>query len=351
MTSGTNGWPVAAPEEVGLNSASLCALKQNCCSYVDANIHSVLVVRRGTLVYEQYFEGEDQNWDRQLGRVAFHAGLKHDLRSVTKSVTSLLIGIAVQRKLVEGVDEPILQFFPEYSDLRTPEKDRILLRHLLTMSTGLAWDEYRPYTDPMNSEVQMMQSPDRYRFALERPVLLAPGQVWNYNGGATELLGALFQKIDGRLLDDFAREFLFKPLEITDTEWNKYGERDIPAAASGLRLQPRDMAKIGQLVLARGIWKGQQIVPAEWIDQSIAPQIGCPDTIYFHGYHWWLGRSFVSNREVKWAAGVGLGGQRIFIVPVLDLVVVVTAGLYNSPIQHWLPLHILNRYVLAAIKD
>lgn len=110
------------------------------------------------------------------------------------------------------------------------------------------------------------------------------------------------------------------------------------------------MAKLGQLVLARGMWNGRRIVAAEWIDQSTAPQVTGAST-YFYGYQWWLGRSLVDKREVTWTAGVGLGGQRIFIVPALDLVVVTTAGLYTSSMQSWVPLETLNRFVLAAINE
>ena len=132
-----DGWQVAAPETVGLDGASLCALEDRFRSLAEADLHGVLVVRHRTLVYEQYFAGEDQSWGHPLGTVQFHADTRHDLRSVTKSVTSLLVGIAIGRNLIAGVEEPMFQFFPEYADLRSEEKDRILLRHLLTMSMGL----------------------------------------------------------------------------------------------------------------------------------------------------------------------------------------------------------------------
>jgi CubicO group peptidase (beta-lactamase class C family) len=346
---GPDGWGVAAPEAVGLASASLYALGEHFRTWPEANVHSVLVVRRGVLVYEQYFAGDDEDWGRPMGRVTFDRDTKHDLRSITKSVTSLLVGIAIHRKLLESVDEPIFTFFPEHADLRTPEKDRILLRHLLMMAAGLEWEEWRPSTDPMNSEIRMMYSPDRCRFTLGQPVVEPPGRVWNYSSGASDLLGAVVRKTAARPLEDFAREFLFQPLAITDTAWNTYPESDITSGAGGLRLRPRDMAKLGQLVLDRGRWNGQQIVPADWIDESITPQIGCSDNIYFYGYQWGLGRSLVNKREILWVAASGLGGQRIFVVPALDLVVVITGGLYTSPREARLPVHILNRYVLLAV--
>src|SRR5262249_1350195 len=124
---------------------------------------------------------------------------------------------------------------------------------------------------------------------------------------------------------------------------------DSPAASGGLCMRPRDLAKIGQLVLSRGQWGTRQIISAEWIDDSIAPHIGASDRLYFYGYQWWLGRSLVRGREGIWASAVGYGGQRLFVIPALELVVVITAGHYEDLMQAWLPLVILNRYVLPAV--
>ena len=290
-----------------------------------SNIHSVLVVRHGSLAFEHYRKGSDRHWARSLPDVVHGPTVLHDLRSISKSVTSLLVGIALDRKLISSVDEPVFEYFPEYSDLRTPEKDRITLRHLLTMSAGLEWDENLPYTNPNNSEVAMLRSADRWRFALQPRVVVGPGLDWNYSGGCTELLGAVVRKAARQPIEEFAQETLFSPLGIPDAEWSQYPDK-IAAAASGLRLRSRDLAKIGQLILGRGQWNGKQIVSPGWIDESTAPQIGPADRVYFYGYQWWLGRSLTNGREVTWVLGSGLGGQRLFIVPALDLICVVTAG-------------------------
>ncbi|MGC1342190.1 MAG: serine hydrolase [Candidatus Binataceae bacterium] len=221
------------------------------------------------------------------------------------------------------------------------------LRNLLTMSSGLEWHEIdTPYTSDKNSEIRMDSAPDPYRFALEQSVVAPPGQIWNYNSGSTELLGAILRKATGKPLDQLARSLLFEPLGITDIEWYKYAHGN-PSAAAGLRLRPRDLAKIGQLVLQHGAWNGKQLVPAAWIDASTTPQINGL-LIFFYGYQFWLGRSLINKHEVDWAAAWGLGGQRLFIVPALDLVVVVNAGLYRSDMQAAVPLKILNQYVLQA---
>jgi CubicO group peptidase (beta-lactamase class C family) len=345
-TAGADHWPVAALDSVGLASATLCPLVQRLDTWKEANLHSVVVVRHGSLVFEHYFSGADERRGVKLGEVAFGPETKQDVRSVTKSIVALLLGIAIDHGWVAGIDQPLLSFFPEYADLRTPEKDRITLRHLLTMSAGLRWNEDN-YDDPNNSEVLMDRAPDHYRFVLEQPVVAPAGQLYNYNGGGTALIAAVLQKATGKPLDELARTLLFEPLDITDVEWNRW-DNGTAKAASGLRMRPRDLAKIGQLVLSRGAWNGKQIVPVSWVDAATAPQINGAG-LYFYGYHFWLGRSLVQGREVDWASATGNGGQRVFIVPTLDLVVVLTAGLYNNFNQSWVPIAVMNRLVLAAI--
>jgi CubicO group peptidase (beta-lactamase class C family) len=306
----------------------------------------VLVVRHDKLVFEHYFAGPDERWGRPLGTVTYDASMPHDLRSATKSVVGLVVGIAVERGWIKSIDTPVLSYFPEYADLATPEKQRITVRHLLTMSLGLAWNEDLPYSNPANSERRMTDAPDPYRFVLEQPVEWPAGTAYTYSGGSTALLSAILRRTSGKSLDELARTLLFEPLGITEVGWERYGNGD-PIAASGLRLRPRDLVKIGELVLAHGNWHGRQIVPADWIASATSPQIN-GQGLYFYGYQFWLGRTLVDKRAVDWVAGVGYGGQRLFIVPDLDLVVLVHAGLYQSFLQAYVPLGIFNRYVLAG---
>jgi len=343
-----DGWSIATPGEVGFDPAALCQWSERRIATPRDNIHAILVVRHGKLVFEQYFTGDDERGGRPLGQVTYDRTMLHDLRSVSKTVTSLLVGIALAQKKLASLDQPIFDFFPAYTDLHTPDKARITLRHLLTMSTGLEWDETRtPYTDPNNSAIRMRRSDDPYRYVLSEPVVTPPGTKYNYSSGSTELLGAILHKATGQRLDELARTVLFEPLGITDFEWRKLLNGE-PIAAAGLRLKPRDVAKIGQLVLAHGLWNGGQIVPRDYMDEATAPQIQGAGA-YFYGYQMWVGRSLVHKREIDWAAGLGLGGQRVFVIPSLDLVVVMTAGLYTSPLQGTLTSDILNDVVLPAV--
>src|SRR5262249_53387348 len=148
-----------------------------------------------------YFTGEDKAWAKPLGLMTYHAGLKHDLRSISKSITSLLVGIAVDCGWIASIDAPVFASFPDYADLRSPEKDRITLRHLLTMTAGLAWNEVLPYSNPANSERRMIDATDPYRYVLEQPVARPAGAAYAYNGGLTALLGAILHRVSGRPLD------------------------------------------------------------------------------------------------------------------------------------------------------
>jgi len=313
------------------------------------NLHAVIVARGGKLVLERYYEGEDRRTrGPALGTVKFGPEVKHDLRSVTKSIVGLLYGVALADGKVPDLDQSLVGQFPAYEDLAAdPKRGRMTVRHALSMTLGTEWDEGLPYSDPRNSETAMDRAPDRYRYVLERPMVAEPGTQWNYNGGATAVLAKLISRGTEQPLLDYARETLFEPLGITDVEWvaDSGGE---PFAASGLRMQPRDLAKIGQLILDRGIWDGSQLVPAEWLDQSFTPRVQAGDH-FDYGYQWWLGK--LRHNDQPWIGAFGNGGQRLFIVPSLELVVVITAGNYNKPGNWKLPVAVISKVVLPAVQD
>jgi CubicO group peptidase (beta-lactamase class C family) len=352
-----DGWTVAASEKEGLDPSLLCGIGSRLEGWTEANPHGVVVARHGALVYEHYFTGTDWRLSMSLGDVNFDSRTKHDMRSISKSVASLLVGIALDRGWLTNLDTPIFSFFPDYEELRTPEKDRITLRHLLTMSSGLAWDETSvPYTDPSNTYWQMDTAPRADHYVLARPLAAQPGEVFNYNSGGAELLGIILHKVSGKRLDAFAKEALFDPLGIEDWDWD--GTAGFyPAAASGLRLRPRDLAKIGQLVLQHGVWKGRQIVSSAWIDESMMPRriitgksliFYGPEGISSYGYLWWLGRLPTDHPEHDLIAAAGYGGQRLYILPDLDLVVVATAGVYDGKSSGLTGATALNEFVLPA---
>ena len=346
-----DGWTLATPKDAGFDPGKLCPLDKFIGQWSGAKIHDVVVVRHDKLVLERYYKGTD--YRPSIGHVdvvAFGPTVKHGLFSISKSVTSLLIGIARGEGKFPDLDAPALDHLPaKYADLRTPDTARITLRDLLTMTSGLDWEESRPYGDPKNSVWQMERAPDPYRFVLQQRVTFKPGAAFDYNSGNTELLGLVLARSVGQSIDGYARDKLFGPLGITDFDWVKLRNSGQPFAAAGLRLRPRDMAKLGQLLLNDGQWNGRQVVPKGWVAESTRPRLKAFGLGY--GYQWWLGRTFSKHGWLPWTAGLGYGGQSLFVQPDLDLVVAVTAGDYASPQrdQGMIPLDIFARHVLPAI--
>lgn len=348
---------MAAPEDshlpahknVELDSDRLAAVVSWLKSLEGANIHSILVARRDVLVFEHYRAGPDERWGTPLPAAEHGIETKHDLRSITKVVIGLLAGQVLAASSALSLDARIFDLLPAYADLRSPAKYEITIRHLLTMSAGLEWDENVALADPDHGELRLWRADDPLRCALEPRIVAKPGTLWNYSGACSELLAAVLEKVAGRPVDELARDLLFEPLGIEDFEWARL-KSGSPSASGGLRLNARDLAKLGSLVSMGGRWGERSLLPQDWIRDAISPQIGAPDRLFFYGYHWWLGRSLLRKREVTWAAGLGLGGQRLFILPEFDIVVVITAGHYADAMQAWLPLTILNRFVLPSLR-
>ena len=252
-------------------------------------LHGIVVARHGKIAVERYYAGEDNHWGLPLGEVAHGPETLHDIRSVTKSIVSLLYGIALESGLVPPPDAPLIAQFPRYADLAAdPQRAKLTVEHALTMTLGTEWNEEIPYSNPDNSEIQMEQAPDRLRFVLDRPFAQEPGEKWVYNGGATALIGALIEQGTGKTLDAVC------PGGAVWAAWHRLsinGRRETTAcisAASGLRLTARGLARIGQLVLDKGQAGGRQIVPAAWIEQSTTAKIPMGDG-WDYGYQWWLG--------------------------------------------------------------
>jgi CubicO group peptidase (beta-lactamase class C family) len=347
-----DGWTIAAPDDVGLDGKRLCTIEQRL-KLTDSDIHAVVIARHGKLAFEQYFSGLDQPWGRPEAHYDYDATTLHDMRSATKSVTSLLVGIAVDRRMIRSVNTRVVNFFPELADVKTQGWDSVRLRHLLTMSSGIRWDEQLPWRDPDNDEPHLAFDADPIRYVLSKPIAAPPDTVWVYNGGGTELLGTIIARTSGMPLEAFAREFLFNPLGISNFEWKAY-ENGKTAAAAGLRLRPRDAAKIGQLLLSDGAWNGRQVIPPDWIMQSVIPRfqaVGYFGGTLFYGYQWWMGRSLSQGKEVRWIAAFGWGGQRIFIIPELDMVVMMTSGLFGRPKEGLAQLDILANVIIPSARE
>lgn len=349
-----DGWTTAPLGAVGMDRGPIEAMTNALRRYPEWNIHAVLIERDGRLVYEEYFAGEDQRWGQPLGRVVFDPQTKHDLRSVTKSVVSALVGIALGSEKISSLDKAIADFFPEQASLATAERRRVTLRHALSMSAGLEWNEDVPYTDPLNDEIKMTRSSDPIGYVLSRATVAEPGSTWTYNGGLTQVLGAILERSTAQPLRDYARTVLFEPLGITDVEW--LGDlAGTPSAASGLRLRPRDLAKFGSLYLHRGQWRGRQVIPAEWVSESTRRRIPTRTPASASGtqgyaYQWWHNCYQTAWGTFEARTAVGNGQQRIYVLPELRLVVTVLAGRYNDPTASRLTERLLLEHIIPALR-
>ncbi|HNY31574.1 MAG TPA: serine hydrolase [Fibrobacteria bacterium] len=330
-------WDIASPGSVGFDEKILDKLTQDIKDNKFSNIHAVLVEYDGKLIYEQYFGGPDEIWGRPIGSRDFGRDSLHDLRSVSKSVTSLVLGIALAGNYDSALNRPLPSFFPK---LRTsPDMQTVNLHHALTMTAGIEWNEMtEPYTGSTNDDNRLFSTRDPVALVLNRPLASKPGTDWYYNGGLTQVAAGVVQEVSGKPLDVVAKERLFAPLGITTFDWigSPAWHPSMPAAAWGLRMRARDLAKIGSVCLHDGRWKGRQIVPKEWIERSTrrhVETIGAwsNGNMWGYGYQFWVGNLPQGHRIV---AARGLGDQNIYIVPEEKLVVTTYAGAYNSGVKN-----------------
>jgi len=349
-------WPKIAPAEAGFASDLETRLDNFIHSGRVNNVHGVVIVRRGRMVLEHYYEGDDQVRDIDSravpARVVFTAERRHELRSVTKSIVGLLYGIALGEGKVPALDQPLLAQFPQYTDLPDmAQRRRWTIAQAITMTLGMDWNEEISYDDPRNSWTAMEAVPDRYRYALEQPIVAVAGDRWIYSGGATALVGKIIANGTGRSLPDYARTVLFDPLGIGETVWRVGGDGETNAA-SGLGMRPRDLARIGQMLLDGGTTDGRRIVPADWREASFKPAVRINDRRQY-GYHWYLGevafKSLEGPRKERWVGAMGNGGQRLVVFPELELVVVITAGNYNQRDQGAAPDRVVTEVVLPSL--
>ncbi|MGB3542092.1 serine hydrolase domain-containing protein [Rubrivirga sp.] len=304
--------PTGMPEDVGLVPTYLEAASRQIAGDDDHELHSMLVVRNGLLVFEEYYNG--------YGR-----GNPHDLRSATKSITSLLTGIAIERGAVAGVDAPLMDYLrADYPGIR--DKDDILFRHLLTMQGGLDCDDGDRST--RGQEDRMYRAGDWVEYFLSLSRSYAPGDTTLYCTGGVVALGEAIAQGAEQDFATFADDVLFSPLGVQNYQWARFDDGRKVDAGGHLFLTPQAMAKVGMLVLQGGEWDGRHVVSEEWIERSTQPRTEIGSMPY--GYLWW---SYTAQREEKAVDIVfasGNGGQMIFVVPEYDLVAVFTAGYYNS---------------------
>ena len=340
----TKGWKTSTPEAQGLDGGVLHNLDEELASGRHGYIDGMLVVRNGRVVFEKSYRNDydrlfasapDQvpgpyNYYDSAWYPYEHRSDLHTMQSVSKSVTSALIGIAMRRGEISGVDAKALPYFAGYRVDDDPRRGRWTLKDLLTMRAGIAWDESTvPYTDPANSCARMESSADWVQFVLDQPMAAEPGNTFVYSSGVTELLAQVLKKATGKQADAYAAADLFGPLGISRFFW-KHTPTGHPDTEGGLYLTPRDLAKIGYLYLNDGVWEGSRILPEGWVKASTTAQVGplSDEEGLSYGYQWWV---FPGGGPPAYAA-IGYGGQFLVVVPSLELIAVVTGwNIYDKP--------------------
>ena len=325
----TDAWRSSTPEEQGISSSVLLRALDTV-DQQHLNLHSLLVIRNGYLVSEVYYN-------------PFTAEMSVPVASVTKSVTSALVGIAIDKGLIKDERAKVLSFFPNQTIANLDDrKQAMTIRDLVTMTAGL---DYVDAVDP--SAQALTQSKDWISFMLDRPMVASPGSSYSYSTGAVHLLSGVLAKATGKAPRVFANENLFGPLGIAPMPEGGWAAdpQGVSFGGAGLSLTPRDMAKIGYLYLKGGKWGGRQIVSSAWVDSSTKLQT-MKDDGYGEGYLWSLDTeqgSFMAH---------GAGGQEIYVLPSEQLVVVMTAGMTWGQARDFAPLKALfDDYIVPAVKS
>jgi CubicO group peptidase (beta-lactamase class C family) len=320
-------WRTSSPEDQGIDPKIL----SDALDYVEITleIDSFLLIRNGYLVEESYYG----DYDRES---------LHWVYSVTKSVLSTLIGIAIQEGYIANVHEKVLDYFPDYEFENTNEtKESITIHHLLTMSSGLEWDEwYTSYYNDNNDWTAVRQTSDWIQYILDKPMDHQPGEVMEYSTGTSHILSVILTRATGISAEAFANQYLYGPLGIENYYWHK-DPLNYTVGGTWLSLRPVDMAKFGYLYLNNGTWNGVSIVNSEWIRNATYPWIEF-DPQYNYGYQWWVPKSINPGVYFAW----GFAGQRIFVIPERDIIVVFTS--YHEGVSNNLFLKVLNQYIIPG---
>ena len=329
-------WEISDLEAEGVDPKRINELMENILKGDIKNIHSILLVKNGKLIFEEYFYGYDRD-------------TTHFQASVSKSITSILVGIAIDQKLAPDVKTKVYNLFSKYKDTKwIYQKYPITLQHLLTMTAGVDWDAYTyPRSNPLQTTHQMYDSKDPVEFVLERNAVEAPGVKFNYNSGLTILLGEVIKNTSGMYIDEFSGKFLFRPLGISNFYWDKFTNGTVQTDG-GLHLRPRDMAKIGYMMLKNGKWRGRQIVSKEWVIESTNTHT-THDFGYGYGYQWRSVKTTINNKEIDMFWASGTGGQRIFVIPTLDLIAVFTSKVFGNPLGGSRTSGILKHYIIPSM--
>ena len=323
-------------------------------------VHSMLIYKDGLLVSEDYFEGHQYQWDgpgHYSDYVSWNMDMQHCIHSDTKSFTSLCIGIAVDQGFIEDVHQSIFEYLPDFQHLKTGGKDKITIEHLLTMTSGLRWNEWGiSLSSIKNDQIGIwFWEEGPINFALGRDLVAEPGTRFNYSGGDIQILVEILKNATGMTLEEFSVKYMFEPMGITSYDWWLIFPTGEIQGAGGLKLTPRDMVKVGAMMLNKGVWNGTRIISEEWVSKCTTPYQGNTGIKVpgedagkvGYAYTWWTNNVDYKGKSIPCYFALGWGGQKIIILQDLDMVLVFTGANYLSKVHDF---EIIERYILRALN-
>lgn len=322
-------------------------------------VHSMLIYKNDKLVLEEYFSGHSYKWDAKNyhGKmVNWDKNMPHDQMSCTKSVTSALIAIAIDKGFIKSVNQSIFDYLPDHQHLKINKREYITIEHLVTMTSGLAWDEWSASHGTAANDIDALwfTCKETISCVLDRPWWQEPGELFTYNGGGMAILGEIIKNSSGMTIDEFSTTYLFDPLGVKNTRWTQF-PGGVWDGSGAFYITPRAMLKFGVLYLNDGIWDEEQLIPKDWVKKSAIPfknnrNIKIPGEDSGkngYGYTWWTSKFSHNGSTINMFRAGGWGGQEIMVFPELDMVVVFTGGNYASKTKLF---KIVENYILKSIK-
>jgi len=355
-----NGWERSKPALEGMSLDSLSSFSNKLKSGELGYIDGMLIIRNGKIVFEkEYSNNYDSLFEitnTKPGKYNYydpvwHPYYKntelHTMQSVSKSFTAAAIGIAIKNGVIKDLDVKIMEYFVGFeSSNPDPRRNEMTIRDVLTMTTGISWDELSmPYTDTSSSCVQMEASRDWVKYVLDQPLTFKPGEKWEYSSGATMLLSNIIKQSTGQDLADYVEQNLFNELGIQNYYW-KHTPKGLTDAEGGLYLTPRDLAKLGYLYLNNREWDGKTVLPDNWVQNNLFKPLDTIWPSFKYGHQWWL-IPYGENKITMLASG--LGGQRMLVIPEFNIVAVFTGwNVYETPaLNSWMAMH---KIIDAVVK-